>query len=644
MFTSTGVIRDASSSGQSFASTTLGGGFALTKTGSGALVLSQANTHTGGISLKSGILQLDNADAIGTGALIISGGTLDTSNASLGAIPATGTTKTLTLAGDFAFLGTQSMQFGSATVSHIPTLTANCAITCSPVVDTTALTFYDGIVESGGAFTLTKNGTGNLILSLKNTTTGGGTDNVYSGGTVINNGKIIVRNGTNARTAAPLGSGTITLNGSSSIWVNFMGSTSNALTVANNIVLNGGMLQSEDGNQTFSGNITMSAASIVGVVYLNKKCTLSGNISGTGQLVKNGLGQLVLSGSNASWSGGLSIQSNCTVELKSANCLGTGTLVFQQANAKIDNTTAGALTLTTNNAVSLASNATFTGTQALTFGTGTWTLTAARTLTVSASVLTIPGVIQGAFALTRAGTGECIFSGNNTYSGGTTLNSTGITRVGHNNGFGTGTITVSAGATIGVAASSGAKTIANAVSINTGISLTLAGGNGDLTLSGIISGLGNVIVGSTGFVFLNNGSNSYSGTTTTASTAKLGGFGKTGTGLTTIATGTVLFGGTGASNAGTLTIGGALTMSSGATLNVNIGSTTTVSRVVVTGALTLNTNAVVFQATPLNAGTYTLFTCTGTPTGTLAAPTLTGTNRTFGSYAYNNGSVTITLT
>ena len=49
----------------------------LTEAGAGTLTLSGANSYTGGTTLSAGQLNINNATAIGTGTMTISGGTID---------------------------------------------------------------------------------------------------------------------------------------------------------------------------------------------------------------------------------------------------------------------------------------------------------------------------------------------------------------------------------------------------------------------------------------------------------------------------------------------------------------------------------------------------------------------------------------
>lgn len=157
--TLSGIIGDGATNGK----------IAVTKTGSGVATLSNANTYTGGTSLSAGSLNVNNANALGTGALTITGGTL---NNTTGAAITLATNNAQNWNGSFAYGGTRALNLGTGAVA----LGANVTTTVGGS-GTTALTVGGNI--SGTGFGLTKAGNGTLIL--------GGT-NTYDGGTVINGG------------------------------------------------------------------------------------------------------------------------------------------------------------------------------------------------------------------------------------------------------------------------------------------------------------------------------------------------------------------------------------------------------------------------------------------------------------------------
>jgi fibronectin-binding autotransporter adhesin len=91
----------------------------LTKSGNGTLILSGANTYSGGTRLNSGTLRLGNNNAVGTGAFGISGGTLDM----VGGGTYTLVNSSYTWDGDFTYAGssggTLQYQHGSGGVLTI---------------------------------------------------------------------------------------------------------------------------------------------------------------------------------------------------------------------------------------------------------------------------------------------------------------------------------------------------------------------------------------------------------------------------------------------------------------------------------------------------------------------------------------------
>ena len=93
-----------------------------------------------------------------------------------------------------------------------------------------------------------------------------------------------------------------------------------------------------------------------------------------------------------------------TLNIANADALGTGLITLN--GGTIDNTSVAPLTLSTNNAVNLNGNVTFTGTNSLGFGTGTVTLLGNSTLnTVAAASVLTTGPIFGTGNLTKSGAG-----------------------------------------------------------------------------------------------------------------------------------------------------------------------------------------------------------------------------------------------
>jgi len=199
---------------------------------------------------------------------------------------------------------------------------------------------------------------------------------------------------------------------------------------------------------------------------------MANTISGTGSVVQNGSGTLVLEGPN-SYQGGSTINSG-TLKLGNATALGTGTLTIN--GCAIDSSVAS-LVLTPDNVQVWNSDFTFTGTNDLNLGAGAVSLgstAGTRTVTVDANTLTVGGIISNGTAtgLTKAGAGTLVLGGVNLYSGGTTVNA--------------GTLTVNDGATLG--ASTGPLAVNNPnTGAGTDVVLNLNGSVTTGSLSGAIA-------------------------------------------------------------------------------------------------------------------------------------------------------------
>src|SRR5207237_9695773 len=103
-----------------------------------------------------------------------------------------------------------------------------------------------------------------------------------------------------------------------------------------------------------------------------------------------------------------------TLHINSATALGTG--IFSISGGTIDNTTAGAITLTNNNPITLGANFVFGGTRNLNLGAGAVTMAGSRTITLNGtgSTLTFGGTIAGYTAdrtLTVNGAGNTLSLG-----------------------------------------------------------------------------------------------------------------------------------------------------------------------------------------------------------------------------------------
>ncbi len=204
-----------------------------------------------------------------------------------------------------------------------------------------------------------------------------------------------------------------------------------------------------------------------------------------------------------------------------------------------------------------------------------------RTITTNGSaLLTAPGVISNgttATSLIKSGTGGLKLDGNNTFSGGFTLNS-GNLQLANNGALGTGPFTVNGGALLPRLAD---RTIANAVTVGGDFSLGGPNLNSRMNLSGTVD-----LGGAVRAITVPN--NTVNPDSTISNVISNGGLTKAGAG-TLVLTGASTFGGATTINAGVLQVSGtgAINSSSGITIDGADAKLLHTSSVAGTPAITL---------------------------------------------------------
>jgi len=179
----------------------------LTKAGTGTMILSGANAHTGSTTVSAGVLQVSNNTALGTtagGTTVAAGATLELT----GNVAITGEALTLNgsgvggngalrnVSGDNTFAGLITLASNSTIQSDVPGDVLVLGVSAGSAISgaDTNITFTgDGDTTVAGAISLgigslTKDGTGILILEGSNT---------YTGTTTVSNGVLAI-NGNNS--------------------------------------------------------------------------------------------------------------------------------------------------------------------------------------------------------------------------------------------------------------------------------------------------------------------------------------------------------------------------------------------------------------------------------------------------------------
>ena len=377
----------------------------LTKTGGGTLTLSVANDYTGGTTLSTGFLNINNANALGTGTFTISAGTIDNTSSSFTLAGVTSHAWN----GNFTFTGTQDLNLGTGSV----TINANRTVTTTTAGKT--LTVGGAISESGGSRTLTKAGNGTLKLTAANSYTGNTT---VSAGVLSIDGEDRLGSNPGTFTAARL-----TLSGT----LNAFGS----FTINNNRGI------------TLSG--TAATISVDSGVTLEVDKAIAGGSSGnTIPLTKAGSGILKLAAANSYW--GKTLVTAGTLSINDETCLGSaGT-----------SATADQLTISGNATLNAYGDVTINdANRGVTLGSSGGTLSADSGVT-----MTVAKVIAGSSnPLTKAGLGTVNLTQPNTYSGTTTV-SAGKLLVNGSTASGSA-VTVASTATLGGVGTVGGTVVAN---------------------------------------------------------------------------------------------------------------------------------------------------------------------------------------
>ena len=320
-------------------------------------------------------------------------------------------TGALTLSGTSTYSGTTTISNGTLQVAGLlggGNYGAAISNNASLAFSNSASQTLSGVISGSG--TLTKAGLGTLTLSQANS---------YSGGTTITGGTVQISAGGSAGgSTAGLGTGTVAV--ASGAQVTYWLSNTNAHTIFNAFSLSGGTLYTEDGANTFSGQVALaSGASTISSRY-EDTITLSGGLAGSGNVLFTQAGgtgggaapTFVLSGTGANTgtvrvSGSL----NGTVtKLRVANVNALQSATLDMATGDVGTVE---FTVPGTNTYALGG---LQGARNLAFG--------GNSLSVGSNgqSTTYSGVLTGSGSLTKVGGGRLALTGANTFLGATNVN------------------------------------------------------------------------------------------------------------------------------------------------------------------------------------------------------------------------------
>jgi fibronectin-binding autotransporter adhesin len=484
------------------------GGY-LVKSGPGTLLLSGANTYSGGTAVSAGIVRAGSTSAFGTGSMTVgSGATLDLANLSN------------TVA---------SLDGGGVVTLGSGTLTLNTGVSTRYGDAGTNQNFTGTISGSGG---LVKNGGPGQTQTLS------GMANSYTGPTTVNGGTLAVNSIANGNAASSIGAsgsaaGNLVLNGGTLQYLGAGNSTDRLFTLGPSSTSaldasgTGALHFANTGALAFSGvSGTAQTVTLTGSSSADNSLSLQLTDNGTGKtsLSKTGTGTWILKNPASTYTGVTTIAGGVLGVDKLANAnqassIGAsagdaGNLVIGSGST-LRYTGAGD---TTDRLFTLSSGVSFiesSGTGAIVFsntGSAQYSGSGSRTLALGGTNTglnvmggTIIDGTGGTTTLAKNDAGTWALTGNNTYTGNTVING-GILQLGN-------------GGTSG--------SIASANIINAAGTLVFDRSD-TLALAGTISGAGDVVQQGTGTTTLTAANTYTGGTRIAAGTLQLGSGGANG--------------------------------------------------------------------------------------------------------------------
>ncbi|EGB5907387.1 fibronectin-binding autotransporter adhesin ShdA [Salmonella enterica] len=385
------------------------GGGQIVKSGSDDLIVTGDNNYSGGTTITGGTLTADHADSLGSGDIDNSGvlkvgeGDLENTLSGSGSLVKTGTGE-LTLSGDNTYSGGTTITGGTLTADHADSLGSG------DIDNSGVLKVGEGELKNtlSGSGSLVKTGTGELTLSGDNKT--------YSGDTTIADGTLIAAN-VNA-----LGSGNIDNSGT------LMLDANGAFELANVTTHSGATTALAAGSTLYASQLTQENGSTLSIdlgAATDDAMITADSVTLGGTLNVTGIGSVTDSWTPEAYTYTLiDSDSAITSDFDDLTIAGMNRedVDFLTIDGKVDETDNTHYDLT----ASLSwyadrDNATTDAHGTFTLSDPDGSFNVAATLTDVDDTLD-PGSRWDGKSLTKEGAGTLILSGDNDYSGGTTIN------------------------------------------------------------------------------------------------------------------------------------------------------------------------------------------------------------------------------
>ncbi|MDY3557767.1 autotransporter-associated beta strand repeat-containing protein [Gemmata sp. JC673] len=412
------ALTDSAASGSTTISLNINGAGSISKTGAGDFILNASSTLTGAVTISAGTFTIVSPESLAdTAAVTVASGAnfvLDGADETIGSLTGGGTislgTSTLTTGGNNGSTTFSGTITGSGNLVKTGTGTftlsgTNSGYTGGTTVTAGALVVANDSALGSGALTL---GGGTLSFDADRTVANAITLNAALSTIVVPPATAVTLSGVISQTGGARGinkfdGGTLTLSGANTFTgpVALNGGT---LTLAGGAALNDAVAVTVAGGATLAlsadetiGSLAGSGAVSLGAFNLttggnNGSTTLSGAVSGTGTVFKNGTGTFTLSGTNTY--GNTTVLGGTLSVATDAN-LGTGPIVLSPGSTfQITGTT------NINNPIAI--------------GGGTATIDNALAVELS-------GVISAPGGLTKTGAGTLTLSTSSSYTGATTV-------------------------------------------------------------------------------------------------------------------------------------------------------------------------------------------------------------------------------